>query len=190
LVYGTDILIPEAFQEFAEEFLPPMFVFLGIYVVTIYTSVFPSLNLFLNEEKTMWILRNLPLRNETIVQGKVLVLILCFLTALPFLAYLSIFIGVDNYLFLSWFLVFSFIAGMILSVPLGAKYVGKKSDVLLLYSVAMLLFIIMGIVSTFGLFVQRYMEYYFVVYLLILVAELGVLAFSLKLSSQIVSLKG
>ena len=100
-IYGTDLLIPESLKEYAGEFLPDMFVFLGIYIVVIYTAVFPSLNLFLNEEKTMWILRNLPLSNETIVKGKVLSLTLCFLTSLPFLAYVSLFIGLDNIVFLT-----------------------------------------------------------------------------------------
>ena len=50
-IYGTDLLIPETLKEYAGEYLPEMFVFLGMYIVVIYTSVFPSLNLFLNEEK-------------------------------------------------------------------------------------------------------------------------------------------
>lgn len=189
VIYGTDILIPESIREMAEELLPSMFVFLGVYVVIIYTAVFPGLNLFLNEEKTMWILRNLPVKNETIVNGKVLSLAPCFLTAVPFLAYITIFIDSDDLVFLTWFLSFSFIAGVIISVPLGAKYVGKKSDVLLLYSVAMLLFIIMGVVSTFGMFVRRYTELEIIFYLLLLLFEMIILWASLKISSQILSLK-
>jgi len=189
VIYGTDILIPESIREMAEEFLPSMFVFLGVYVVVIYTSVFPGLNLFLNEEKTMWILRNLPVKNETIVCGKALSLAPCFLTAVPFLAYITIFIGSEDLVFLTWFLSFSFIAGVIISVPLGAKYVGKKSDVLLLYSVAMLLFIIMGVVSTFVMFVRRYTELEIIIYLLLLLFEMIILWASLKISSQILSLK-
>ena len=189
VLFGTDILVPESIRAMVEEFLPSMFVFLGVYVVVIYTAVFPGLNLFLNEEKTMWILRNLPVRNETVVQGKVLVLVPCFLTAVPFLAYISIFIGVGDLVFLSWFLVFSFIAGVIVSVPLGAKYVGKKSDVLLLYSIAMLLFVVMGIVSTVVMQINYYVEDIVVLYLLLLCFELCLLWFSLKLSARVLVVK-
>lgn len=188
-IYGTDLLIPESLKEYAGEFLPDMFVFLGLYIVVIYTSVFPSLNLFLNEEKTMWILRNLPLTNETIVKGKVLSLVLCFVTALPFLAYISIFIGLDNIIFLTWLLVFSFIAGIIVSVPLGAKYVGKKSDILLLYSIAMILFAILGTAGSIGNIINKSIEYASVLWCLILIIEVFVLLLSLKLSSHILSLK-
>ena len=64
VLYGTDVLVPESVREFAEEYLPSMFVFLGFYIVVIYLSVFNALNLFLNEEKNIWIIRNAPVKNR------------------------------------------------------------------------------------------------------------------------------
>jgi len=188
-IYGADLLIPESLQEFAGEFLPDMFVFLGLYVVVIQTSVFPALNLFLNEEKTMWILRNVPISNKIIVYGKVVSLSLCYITAIPFLAYVSIFIGLDNIGFLAWLLTFSFIAGIIVSVPLGAKYVGKKSDILLLYAVAMILFVIVSAAGGIGMMMNKYVNYSFVLFAAALMIEIVILFVSLKLSSYLISLK-
>ena len=180
---------PESLQEFAGEFLPDMFVFLGLYVVVIQTSVFPALNLFLNEEKTMWILRNVPISNKIIVYGKVVSLSLCYITAIPFLAYVSIFIGLDNIGFLAWLLTFSFIAGIIVSVPLGAKYVGKKSDILLLYAVAMILFVIVSAAGGIGMMMNKYVNYSFALFAAALMIEIVILFVSLKLSSYLISLK-
>jgi len=165
------------------------FVFLGIYIVVIYTAVFPALNLFLNEEKTMWILRNLPISNGTILKGKALSLTLCFITTLPFLAYISLFIGLKNIIFLIWLLVFSYIAGVIISLPLGAKYVGKKSDILLLYSVAMILFAVLGVAGNLGLSLKTRGEFAIFLFGLVLIVEVFVLFLSLKLSARILSLK-
>jgi hypothetical protein len=188
-IYGTDLFLPETLKEYAGEFLPDMFVFLGIYIVVIYTAVFPSLNLFLNEEKTMWILRNLPISNDLIVKGKVLSLSLCFVTAVPFLAYVSIFIGLDNIIFLTWLLVFSYIAGIIVAVPLGAKYVGKKSDILLLYSVAMILFAVLGVSGNLGLNVMMINRDGIFQLGAVLLVEICILYVSLKLSARILSIR-
>ncbi len=154
-IYGTEIFIPEEIQKITGNMLPAMFVFLGLYVVVIYTSVFPGLNMFLNEEKTMWILRNLPVENRDVVYGKILALVMCYIASLPFLAYISIFIGLKNIIFLGWLLSFSFVIGVVVSIPLGAKYVGKKSDILLLYSVAMILFLITIVAASFGFVLQK-----------------------------------
>jgi hypothetical protein len=189
VVYGAEILIPEQFREIAGDFLPSMVVFIGVYIVVLYTAVFTSLNLFLNEEKTMWILRNLPVKNEAIILGKVSSLSICFLTALPFIPYLSIFIGYDHFIFILWFLVFSFIAGVIISLPIGAKYVGKKSDTLLLYSTGMILLIIIGLVGSLIDLVSQYIDYEIILYIVILIIEIGFLFLSIKLSSRIISLK-
>ncbi len=188
IVYGNEFLLPESLRETAGEFLPSMFLFFGVYIVTIYTSVFPALNLFLNEEKTMWILRNIPLSNQAIVYGKVSSLSLCFITSLPFIPYISIFIGLDDIVFLLWLLAASFIAGIIISVPLGAKYVGKKSDILLLYSIAMILLVVLASIGSIGELIRVNIWYWPVLLLLILLAEVGVLFLSLKLSSKIISL--
>jgi hypothetical protein len=188
-VNGDEILIPEALRSQLGGFLPSMFMFLGIYVVVMYTGVFPALNLFLNEEKTMWILRHIPIRNENIIFGKISSLSLCFLTTIPFIPYITIFTGLDKIVFLIFFLIFSYIAGIIISVPLGVKYVGKKSDIMLLYSVSMILFVFLGIVSVFINMVERAYPYPIFLYAIILVIEIIALYVSIKISSQILSLK-
>ena len=188
-LYGDEILIPESLRQALGGFLPSMFLFLGVYVVVMYTAVFPALNLFLNEEKTMWIIRYLPIKNDTVVYGKVSALALCFLTSIPFIPYISIFTGFDRAGFLLWFLIFSYIAGIIVSVPLGVKYVGKKSDILLLYSVSMILFLILGLMISFINIIERFFGYPIIFYLLVLFFEIFILYLSLKFSSQILSLK-
>jgi hypothetical protein len=187
-VYGTDLLIPESIQKYISGFLPTLFVFLGCYIVVMYAAVFPALNLFLTEEKTIWILRNLPLKNETIVYGKTLALSLCFLTTLPFLAFIPTFLGVDDLLFLFWFLCFSFLAAVIIAIPLGVKYVGKKSDILLLYSVAMILFVLLSVVGA-GINLLRSLTTISILPLcvLLLCLELSLLFLSLKLSARLLS---
>jgi hypothetical protein len=187
-LYGTDLFIPESIQEMMGGFLPTLFVFLGIYIVTMYTAVFPALNLFLSEEKTMWILRNLPVANQTIVYGKTLALCLCFITTLPFLAFIPVFLGVDDMLFLFWFLVFSFLAAVIIAVPLGVKYVGKKSDILLLYSVAMILFIVLSGVGAAMNFLRGAATVSLLpLCLMLLLLEVSLVFLSLKLSALILS---
>ena len=188
-VNGEEILIPETIRNQIGGFLPSMFMFLGIYVVVMYTGVFPALNLFLNEEKTMWILRHIPIRNENIIFGKASSLSLCFLTAVPFISYITIFTGLDKIVFLIFFLIFSYIAGIIISLPLGVKYVGKKSDIMLLYSVSMILFVFLGVVSVVVNIIESTFTYPIVLYILILLLEIIVLFVSIKISSQILSLK-
>jgi hypothetical protein len=188
-VYGTDIFIPESIQKITGNMLPVMFVFLGLYVIVIYTAVFPALNLFLTEEKTMWILRNLPVKNYDIVIGKTLALTLCYVASLPFLAYIIIFIGTDTFLFLLWLLSFSFIIGVVISVPLGAKYVGKKSDILLLYSVAMILFIIVTITASVGYMLRNDVLTASTFYIIMLASAGICLIISLRLSANILSQK-
>lgn len=187
-LYGTDLFIPESIQKLVSGFLPTLFVFLGCYIVIMYAAVFPALNLFLTEEKTMWILRNLPIKNETIIYGKTLALSLSFLATLPFLAFVPIFLGIDDLLFLLWFLGFSFLAAIIIAIPLGVKYVGKKSDILLLYSVAMILFVLLSIVGA-GMNLLRSGATISILPLcvLLLLLELSALFLSLKLSARLLS---
>jgi hypothetical protein len=187
-LYGTDLFIPESIQRYLSGFLPSLFVFLGCYVVVMYAAVFPALNLFLTEEKTMWILRSLPVSNETIVYGKTLALSLCFLTTLPFLAFVPVFLGVNDLLFLFWFLCFSFLAAVIIAVPLGVKYVGKKSDILLLYSVAMILFVLLSVVGAGMNLLRSYAGFSILPLCLLLIClEVTVLFLSLKLSTYLLS---
>ena len=144
ILHGIDFFIPDPFKDTAQRLLPQMFIFLGIYVVTFYTAVFPALNLFLAEEHTLWILRHLPISNKTWVYGKSLTLTICFLTTLPFIAYILLFTPLENLPLIIWQLVVSYLAATIISLPLGAKYIGKKSDIFLLYSIGMILLIIQG----------------------------------------------
>jgi hypothetical protein len=187
-LYGTDLFIPESIQKLVSGFLPTLFVFLGCYIVIMYAAVFPALNLFLTEEKTMWILRNLPIKNETIIYGKTLALSLSFLVTLPFLAFIPIFLGIDDILFLLWFLGFSFLAAIIIAIPLGVKYVGKKSDILLLYSVAMILFVLLSVVGA-GVNLLRSTTTLSILplCLLLLLLELSILFLALKLSARLLS---
>jgi len=187
-LYGDELLIPKNFQAAIGGILPSMFIFLSIYIVVMYTAVFPSLNLFLNEEKTMWLVRHLPVRNDILVFGKTSALSLCFLTAIPVVPYLIIFVGIENIFFLLWFLCFSYIAGVIISIPLGIKYVGKKSDIILLYSVAMILFVILGAMAFLRGIINSFFDYPIIIYVLILLLEIVIFYVSLKLSSKILDL--
>jgi len=189
-LYGTDLFIPESIQKLVSGFLPTLFVFLGCYIVVIYAAVFPALNLFLTEEKTIWILRNLPLKNETIIYGKTLALSLSFFATLPFLAFIPIFLGVNDLLFLLWFLGFSFLAAIIIAIPLGVKYVGEKTDILLLYNVAIILFVLLSIVGA-GVNILRSATALsiFPLCLLLLLLELAILFLALKLSAKLLSFR-
>jgi len=188
-LYGNELLIPESLRDIYADFLPALFIFVGVLVVVIYTSVFPSLNLFLNEEKTMWLVRHTPIDNKTLIMGKTTTLLLCFVTAIPFIFYLSIFLGFEQVLFVTWLLVFSFIASAILSIPLGVKYVGKKSDVMLLYSVTMILFVVLSPVAVIGGIIYNNISYWGLILVAMLLFELGVLYVSLKISEEILRLK-
>lgn len=187
-LHGAELFLPESLQKMIGGFLPSLFVFVGCYVVIMYAAVFPALNLFLSEEKTMWILRNLPVKNETIVYGKTLALSLCFVTTIPFLAFVPTFLGVNDLWFIAWFLGFSFLAAVIIAVPLGVKYVGKKSDILLLYSVAMVLFVLLSITGA-GINLLRHYAGISILWLclMLLMLELTLLFLSLKLSARLLA---
>jgi len=187
-LHGAELFLPASLQRMIGGFLPSLFVFVGCYVVVMYAAVFPALNLFLSEEKTMWILRNLPVKNETVVYGKTLALSLCFLTTMPFLAFIPAFLGVKDLWFLLWFLGFSFLAAVIIAVPLGAKYVGKKSDILLLYSVAMVLFVLLSVTGA-GMNLLRHYAGISILWLclLLLMFEGTLLFLSLKLSARLLA---
>jgi len=181
-LYGDEIFIPETLRQIYGNFLPSLFVFMGVLVVVLYTAVFPALNLFLNEEKTMWIIKHIPCKSETLLYGKLTTLTLCFITGLPFIAYIVIFTGLEILGFIIWFLVFSYIAGVIVSVPLGVKYVGRKSDILLLYSVAMILLGVLGFAVVIATLIWNKFENPYLFFMLFLLVESLVLYLSLKIS--------
>jgi hypothetical protein len=147
-LHGAELLLPDSLQRVMGDFLPSLFMFLGVYVVVLYTAVFPALNLFLTEDKTLWILQTMPVTADQVVLGKTSALLLCFLTSIPYLALIPLFVGTANLPFLIWFLVFSFLVSVMVAVPFGVKYVGKKSDILLLYSISLILFVVLSLVAT------------------------------------------
>ena len=186
--FGDETVIPEVLRTITERLSPLVYAFLGTYIVIMYTAVFPSLNLFLAEEKTMWLLRLMPISNKKIIKSKVSSLTLSFIASIPYVAFFIAFAGLKYLLFSLWLLVFSYLMAVILSVPIGAKYVGKKSDILVLYSVAMLLFIILGItMSLISLFDLQSIEIGFF-YIISILIEIGFLFGSLHLSSNIITL--
>jgi len=137
-VFGDSAFLPESLKLIISLFSKEIYAFFGIYIMTIYASVFISLNLFLNEENTIWIIRNLPISEK-----------LPFFCSIPFIAYFSAFTQGESLFYLIWFFIFSFLVGIIISFPIGAKYIGKKSDIMLLYSVSMIILFILGISYSF-----------------------------------------
>ncbi|MCJ7572115.1 MAG: hypothetical protein MUO82_09620 [Candidatus Thermoplasmatota archaeon] len=188
-LHGDELFIPTSLRFMYGEFLPSMFIFLGIFIVVIYTAVFPSLILFLNEEKTLWIIRHIPIKNEKLILGKISSLILCFIAGIPFIPFMLIFVGFENLLYICWFLVFAYLASVIIALPIGVKYVGKKSDIMLLYSVTMLLLFVLGIGSFISVYIWTNMPYPIVPSMLIILVEFVALYVSVKISDKILTLR-
>ncbi len=188
-LYGDELFIPESLRVMYGEFLPSLFIFLGIFIVVIYTAVFPSLILFLNEEKTLWIIRHIPIKNEKLILGKISSLILCFIAGIPFIPFMLIFVGIENLLYLSWFLVFAYLASVIITLPIGVKYVGKKSDIMLLYSITMLLLFVLGIGSFISVYIWNNFTYPIIPSMLIILIEFLALYISVKISDKILTIR-
>lgn len=187
--FGGDSILPEGIKQLASFITPSMYGFLGVYVLTIYTSVFTSLNFFLSEEDTVWLIRNLPLKEKTLMNGKAISLSLPFICSIPFVAFFSAFNGLNMIPSLMWFLIFSFMVGVTISFPLGAKYMGKKSDVLLLYCVAMILFIILAIAMAFENLISLYSNSLTPFYILTILSASVFMFLSIKLSTHIFRFK-
>jgi len=187
--FGEDSFIPESLKLIVSKLSPTSYAYFGIYVLTVYCSVFISLSFFLNEEKTIWLIRHLPIKAKTIVYGKLLGLILPFICTIPFIAFYSAFTSGEIIVFLVWFLIFSFLAGIIISFPLGAKYIGKKSDVLLLYSVSLIMFVILGLFFSFDNIFRIFSIPRSLFYITTIIIELLLLILSIEISSKSLSLK-
>lgn len=142
--FGADEFLPAGLEEIAAMISPEAYGFFGIYVLTVHGAVFVSLSFFLNEADTLWLLRHLPVRMQDIVKGKARALLIPFLCCIPFIAYYAAFTTLSSIPFLLWFLGFSFLASIIVCFPLGARYAGRKSDILLLYSISLFIFMILG----------------------------------------------
>jgi len=186
--FGGDSILPEGIKQLARFITPAMYGFLGVYVLAIYTSVFTSLNFFLAEEDTVWLIRNLPVKEKTIMHGKAVSLILPFICSIPFIAFFSAFRGLDMIPSLMWFLVFSFMVGVTISFPLGAKYMGKKSDVLLLYCVAMILFIVLALAMAFENLISLYSNFLIPFYIITILTAMVSMFLSIEFSTHIFKL--
>jgi hypothetical protein len=182
-VFGESLLLPEQIRFFAMRLSIETYAFVGIYVLVVYTSVFITLNLFLQEEKTIWLLKSLPLPTDVFVTGKILSMILSFLASIPFLAFFLAFTQGEAFEIVIWLFLFSFLSGMSIAAPLGSRYIGGKSDVLLLYSVSLIMLVILSI--GFGLVEIAFRLDEFASFLLIgiLIVQFFILIGSLKLSS-------
>jgi len=187
--FGGDSILPEGIKQLARFITPSMYGFLGVYVLTIYTSVFTSLNFFLSEEDTEWLIRNLPVKEKTIMQGKAFSLILPFICTIPYIAFFSAFRGLNMIPSMMWFLVFSFLIGVTISFPLGAKYMGKKSDVLLLYCVAMIVFIILALALVFESLIGLYTNFLVPFYIITILFAFVFMLLSMNFSTHIFRLK-
>lgn len=187
--FGGDSILPEGIKQLAKFITPSMYGFLGVYVLTIYTSVFTSLNFFLAEEDTEWLIRNLPVTEKTIMGGKAISLTLPFICSIPFVAFFSAFKGLNMIPSMMWFLVFSFMIGVAISFPLGAKYMGKKSDVLLLYCVAMIMFIILTMALAFENLISLYSTSLIPFYIITILSAFIFMFLSMKFSTHIFRLK-
>jgi len=188
-VFGESDFLPESLKMIVSLFSKEIYAFFGIYIMTIYSSVFISLNMFLNEENTLWIIRNMPISEKTIIYGKSLSLLLPFLCSIPFIAYFSAFTLGDSILYLIWFFIFSYLAGVIISFPLGAKYIGKKLDIMLLYSVSMIILFILGITYSFTNIFHLFFSNTIIFYLIIVLVEIILLYLSFEISANIISKK-
>ena len=131
----------------------------------------------------------MPIKPETIIYGKTLSLILPFICCIPFIAFYSAFTSVNSLGFLIWFLVFSYIAGIIICFPLGAKYIGKKSDILLLYSVSLLIFIVLGIFFSLNTLINNLGIFQYLLYVFIILIEIILLMISLVISAKNLKVK-
>ncbi len=187
--FGGDSILPEGIKQLARFITPSMYGFLGVYVLAIYTSVFTSLNLFLAEEDTMWLVRNLPVTEKTMMRGKATALILPFFCSIPFVAFFSAFKGLNMIPSMMWFMVFSFMVGVTISFPLGAKYMGKKSDVLLLYCVAMIMFIVLALAMAFENLISLYTTFLIPFYIITILVAFTSMFLSMEFSTHIFKLK-
>ena len=86
-------------------------------------------------------------------------------------------------------MISSFIIGATISIPFGVKYVGKKSDIMLLYSITILLFAILSPVMLIGRYIYENFNHGFLLLIFLIFAELVFFYFSLSLSEKILDLK-
>jgi len=188
--FGADAFLPEGLEEIAAMISPEAYAFFGIYVLTVHGAVFVSLSFFLNEADTLWLLRHLPVRMQDIVKGKARALLIPFLCSIPFIAYYAAFTTLSSILLLLWFLGFSYLASIIVCFPLGARYAGRKSDILLLYSLSLFIFMILGVMFSlnYTLGILGVSKLWF--YLITILAELFLFYFvSIRLTAYLLKVR-
>ncbi len=163
--------------------VPEMMLMLGAYITAAYAFVFPGLNLFLSEERTLWLLRNLPIGERSLISGKLGAMLLPFLASIPFPFYFMLYEGAQYLAEGLLMLVFAFFTGLATALPFGIRYAGRKSDVLLLYTVSVLFFAILSIFA----YVSHYSAKLGVMGVLLVIFLLDWSAFVLWLSFELSS---
>jgi len=187
--FDNNSIFPESIQLLTDRLTFSAYAFVGIYILTIYTSVFISLSFFLNEEKTLWLIHHLPIKTKKIVQAKFYSLLLPVICSIPFIAYFTALTTAKSFDFVIWFFIFSFLAGVIITFPLGAKYVGKKSDILLLYSISLLMFIILSVGFSIQSLIQNNYQKLLLFYTISIILEIILLFVSIEISSGILVIR-
>ncbi len=182
-------LIPLRIRPFLVPVLPLAFLFLGTFIISSYLFIFPTLNAFLAEEDTMWILKHLPISGSRIVKGKVMAMCLPLLTSLPFPFFFVLFTGA-HYLYPGFAMLFlSFFLATAISLPFGIRYAGKKSDVMLLYSISVMFFAIFSAASYITIkLIHLGIPGFFVIIGLIFLASIFLFV-SMKLSGEMMDRK-
>jgi hypothetical protein len=182
-VFGQSLFLPEELRFFTNHLSVETYAFVGIYVLVVYTAVFITLNLFLTEENKVWLIKSVPLSAESFVLGKIVAMILPAIASIPFLAFFLAFTQGESTGLIIWLFVFSFLSGVIIAAPLGSKYIGKKSDILLLYSVSLIMLLISGIGFSLVELARGLQSYAFIVLGGTLVILLCLLIISVKVSA-------
>ena len=182
-VYGESMFLPDEIRFFTDYLSSETYAFVGSYILVVYSSVFITLNVFLNEENKVWLLKLLPISSETFVWGKITVLLLSFLASIPFLAFFFAFTNAASAPSIILLYTFSFLSGIIIAAPLGSKYIGGTSDILLLYSVSLFMLFIVSL----NFMVIQYafsLGFYTIFFLLFIILVLSLfLVLSVKISS-------
>ncbi len=138
-------LFPSQIRHRIAPAIPEIMLMLGAYITAAYSFVFPGLNLFLSEERTIWLLKSLPIGERPLISGKVASMLLPFIASIPFPFYYMVFQGPEYLAEGLIMLVFALFTGIAVSLPFGIKYAGRKSDVLLLYTVSVLFFALLSV---------------------------------------------
>ncbi|HMA83919.1 MAG TPA: hypothetical protein VKP59_06800 [Candidatus Thermoplasmatota archaeon] len=181
-VFGQSSFLPEELQFFTNYLTLETYAFVGIYVLVVYAAVFITLNLFLTEENKIWLIKSVPLSAKSFVLGKMVAMLLPGIASIPFLAFFLAFTQAESAITVIWMFIFSFLSGIIITAPLGSKYIGKNSDVLLLYSVSLIMLFISGIGFSIIEFARNSQLFTIVLSVTFLIL-VGLLFFSLKVSA-------